>query len=431
MTTTTDDPRLPPALASLTLNQIELFIRQQGGTTTGLFRDIRLTSGFQPIFSLVHRRAVGHEALLRPVAADGSRLSPLAVFQMARNDAETIFLDRLCRVVHTCNFLAQSNSQDWLFLNVNPMVTISGKRHGAFFTDVLERCKIPPHRVVIEILEGNIEDEGLLAESVMFFKELGCLVAIDDFGAGHSNFDRIWRIQPHIVKLDRCMISRAAGDRAVRRVLPNVVNLIHEAGSMALMEGVETEEEALITLDTDVDFVQGYYFARPCETLPPPGRGRDALDELARKFGVANRHECGALRRRLHGYLDAFETFLKQFKAGADARAACRGFLDLPGAERCYLLNKDGLQLGPNFVSLSASSASDPRYNPLADSHGATWARRHYFRRATGEPGAIQVSRPYLSIAGGNMCVTLSVALFSGKELVVLCGDLAWNDHAM
>jgi EAL domain-containing protein (putative c-di-GMP-specific phosphodiesterase class I) len=427
MTSTTIQLNSLPA--RLTLDHIEPFIQLHSNHVSGRFRDIQINSGFQPIFSLAHRRAVGFEALLRPMTADGTPLSPLAVFDMAQGEAESVFLDRLCRIVHTRNFLAQADDTNWLFLNINPLVTVYGKRHGAFFADVLNRYQISPHRVVIEILEGKIQDEGLLAEAVMFFKELGCLVAIDDFGAGHSNFERIWRIQPHIVKLDRSIITQAAINPSVRRVIPNLVNLIHEAGSLALMEGVETEEEALIAIDSDIDFVQGYYFAKPARTLPPDNHhSRGSIDELCHKSTLASKHESGAYKNKLHAYLDAFQVFLQQFKADAETGAACQGFLSLPRTERCYLLDKDGRQLGGNFVSFSAPSLSDPRFKPLADSSDAIWARRHYFRRAINQPGEIQVSRPYLSIAGGNMCVTLSVAVFSGKEVIVLCGDLMWND---
>lgn len=425
MTSTAQFNALP---ARLTLDHIEPFVQLHSNHVSGKFRDIQITSGFQPIFSLAHRRAVGFEALLRPVAADGTPLSPLAVFDMAQGEAENIFLDRLCRIVHTRNFMAQDDGINWLFLNINPWVTVHGKRHGAFFADVLERYQISPHRVVIEILEGKIQDEGLLAEAVMFFKELGCLVAIDDFGAGHSNFERIWRIQPHIVKLDRSIITQAAINRSVRRVIPNLVNLIHEAGSLALMEGVETEDEALIAIDSDIDFVQGYYFAKPAKNLPPDNHSRASIDELRKKSSLASKDESGAYKNRLHAYRDAFQVFLQQFKAGVETGVASQRFLDLPRTERCYLLDKDGRQLGGNFISSAAPSLTDPRFKPLADSSDAIWERRHYFRRAINQPGEIQVSRPYLSIAGGNMCVTLSAAVFCGKEIIVLCGDLMWND---
>lgn len=415
-----------PAL--LTLDQIEPYVHVASDGVLGRFGDIQLDSAFQPIFSLAHRRPVGFEALLRPYTADGSPLSPLKVFDMTQGEAEAVFLDRLCRIVHTRNFMAQADDTSWLFLNINPLVTVYGKRYGAFFVDVLERYRISPHRIVIEILEGQIRDEEQLAEAVVFFKEIGCLVALDDFGAGHSNFNRIWRIQPHIVKLDRSMINQAAANPTVRRVIPNLINLIHEAGSLALMEGVETETEALIAMDSDVDFVQGYYFAKPTKTLVLPNLPNDSINNLCGKFKQANKNERDQHRGKLHDYKVAFQVFVNLVKNGMGMHEACSAFLQLPRAERCYLLDHEGRQQGNNFVAISTYAYNDPRFKPLASGSDAHWARRHYFRRAINQPDVIQISRPYLSIAGGNICVTLSAAVFNGKEMVVLCGDLKWHD---
>jgi EAL domain-containing protein (putative c-di-GMP-specific phosphodiesterase class I) len=411
----------------LTLDQIEPFIEVHSNQVFGKFRNLQLNSAFQPIFSLAHRRPVGFEALLRPLASDGSPMSPLAVFDMPEDEPEMVFLDRLCRIIHIRNFMAQGDENNWLFLNINPIVTVYGRQYGSFFADVLKRYKISPHRLVIEILEGQIQNESLLSEAVMYFKELGCLVAIDDFGAGHSNFDRIWRIQPHIVKLDRSIITQAGVNPSVRRVIPNLVNLIHEAGSLALMEGVENEEEALISIDSDIDFVQGYYFARPEKKLPAANQHRSLIDHLSNISNLNIKNESVTYNNKLHAYQNAFQISMQQLMAGEDANSACQKFLALQGTERCYFLNSEGMQLGNN-ISLVSSSNYDPRFKPMNDSKDAVWVRRHYFRRAMNSPETIQTSRPYLSITGGNMCVTLSVALIIDKEMIVFCGDLIWND---
>lgn len=152
------------------------------------------------------------------------------------------------------------------------------------------------------------------------------------------------------------------------------------------------------------------------------------IDNLCAKFKRANKNERHQNKCTLHDYLDAFEVSIKQAKAGMEMRGACSAFLNLPRAERCYLLDREGRQRGESFIAASAPSFSDPRFKPLANGVDAIWARRHYFRRAINQPGEIQVSRPYLSIAGGNICVTLSAAMFSGKEMVAVCADLKWHD---
>lgn len=411
----------------LSLEIIERFAREEDGRYYGQFGSMRIRSAFQPIYSLAHRRAVGFEALLRPYT-ENLLISPLTVFGMVQGDMENVFLDRLCRVVHLRNFLSQRDDINWLFLNINPKVTVMGRRYGGFFADLLHGSGIAPHRVVVEILESQIQDEGLLSEAVDYYKELGCLIAIDDFGAGESNFDRLWRIGPHIVKLDRSIISQAAGNVKVRRVVPNLVKLIHETGSLALMEGVETEDEAMISMNSGVDFVQGYYFARPSERLADASRGYEAVLDICEKFKHVAEHESDHYRKELHPYIGGFSMLAEQFMNGSDIGEASACFLGLPKADRCFVLNGEGRQLGQSVISASTPGALDPRFMPLAEASDAIWLRRHYFRRAMGKPGEIQVSRPYLSIAGGKMCVTLSIALHSGADRLVLCGDILWDD---
>jgi EAL domain-containing protein (putative c-di-GMP-specific phosphodiesterase class I) len=411
------------------LDLIEAATQIKDTEVTGQYKDLRLMSHFQPIYSLVHKRPVGYEALLRAKNQTGNNVSPLEIFSMVQDEEDTVFLDRLCRNLHLRNFLSMADENSWIFLNVNPQVTVGGKRYGSYFGELLERYDIPPHRIVIEILESNIHDESLLSEAVNYYKNLGCLVAIDDFGAGHSNFDRIWRISPQIVKLDRSMIVQAANNPSVRRVLPNLASLLHESGSLVLMEGIETEEEALIAMDSGIDFVQGYYFGKPNNLLLSPEQNTDLLPALCEKFKNFTQQSTKKYHQELQTYLTSFELTAQLIQNNIPAELACAALLDLPKAERCYLLNREGRQQGYNLTSPLRNTMYDPRFYPLADARDAIWSRRPYFRRAMSNPGKVQISRPYLSLAGANMCVTLSIMMNSGQNTQVLCCDLDWNEN--
>lgn len=405
---------------------IETFLESSGRHSLARFSDICLRSHYQPIYSLVHQRAVGFEALVRPSDINGELMAPGDLFAMAQNLEDTVFLDRLCRTLHVRNFVNQADDISWLFLNVDPLVTTHGRQFGAFFKQLLERHQIPPHRVVIEILEGKIEDETLLAESIRYYRDMGCLVAIDDFGVGQSNFDRIWRIAPHIVKLDRSIIEQAVSNSTARRVLPSLVSVIHEAGSLVLVEGVETEAQALLAIQAEIDFVQGYYFCRPQEILPAlhhPGIGK-----LFDRFRQSNQLEEIATNRNFNHYVDNFFNAAVSILEGAAISVALDPFLQLAHVKRCYLLDDQGMQVGSNYSTQLQHTGTDARFNPLNDARNAIWIRRRYFQNAIDEPGRVHISKPYLSITGGNLCVTLSIATYHGDKLGVLCGDIDWKD---
>lgn len=399
------------------------------GVVRGCFGAVRLESRFQPIFSLPHQRAVGYEALMRPSLPGGEPLSPPAVFGGAREISEAVRLDRLCRNLHVRNFCREGDRQSWLFLNVHPLTIAHGALFGAYFSELLERYALVPRQVVIEIVEDAVQDEGLLAEAIGYYKRLGCLVAIDDFGTGASNFNRVWRTEPDLVKFDRSLITQATHTPRVRRALASLVALVHESGSLALQEGIETAEQAHIALDAGIDLVQGFHFARPGERARVDGDVGAVFSALCRRFRSQAENEENALAMELAEYREGFARLAADVARGRPLSAVAGAMLARPRAERCYLLDAEGRQIGATVQGPHAPDARGGKFSPLSSASGAVWFRRPYFLRAMAHPGEIQTSRPYLSIAGGNLCLTLSVTLSgSAGERQVLCCDLAWED---
>jgi len=406
------------------------------GANEANYYGLTLNSHFQPIYSLSHRRPIGYEGLLRLRDGQERSISPIDAFANVQSRPHLIELDRLSRYLHVKNFVQQSDSKNWLFLNVHPDVLMFGKNYGAFFGELLHSAGLKPSDIVIEILEDSIDDKGLLNETIQYYRDLGCLIAIDDFGTGNSNFDRIWKIAPDIVKLDKSIIKDAKDSAVVRRMLPNLVSLIHECGSLVLMEGVEEEEQALMAVDSGADFVQGYYLARPAPYLVN-GSSSDSLG----RGGLDLSHLCsayqGKVTRRnkntnkvLSIYTDAFREVSSAITSGDEISSHIESLLSLSGVERCYMLDKKGRQIGSNYLPDEHAEVFPQRFAVLEDQCNASWFRRAYFRRAITEPDTIHVSRPYLSMTAGIVCITLSIMVKDDNgNNVVLCCDIDWSDR--
>ena len=411
------------------LEQLEIATFETDRRVYADYLQYRLDSHFQPIFSLPHRRVVGHEALLRPYDRGGRLVPPLDLFSETRDTAAIVYLDRLCRDIHVRNFVTLGDKTNWLFLNVHAQVAMAAPRHAPFFRDLLTRYRVGPERIVVEIVENAISDEGRLAETVYFYKELGCLVAVDDFGAGHSNFNRLWRIAPHIVKFDRSLLVQARNKPAIRRLLPGLVALVHESGSLALLEGVETAEEAALAYDADFDFVQGFFFAHPASTIDQRAPAQlaplwESIEQLAAQDQTRN-------SQQLEAHIEAFASAAKLLENGATLGEAGATLFQLPAGRSCFLLDAEGRQIGADAVPLKYQKAA-AQFAPLADLSGAVWRHRDYFRRAIAHPGKVQLTRPYLSGDGAAMCMTLSIALTVGGATQVFCADVAClQDHSI
>jgi EAL domain-containing protein (putative c-di-GMP-specific phosphodiesterase class I) len=390
------------------------------------YGELTLTSVYQPIFSLSHMRAVGYEALLRAHDGLDRPVSPQDVFGHASRLGELLQVDRLSQSLHLENFHTLNSEREWLFLNVHPSV-LTDPWHAAALLANLRRVHIPAARIVLEVPDQRADDMEKLADAVRHLREQGFLIALDDFGAGHSNVERVWQLQPDIVKLDRSLLAPGGVRAQGASILPGLVALLHEAGKLVLIEGIETESEAHMALSCDTDFVQGYYFGRPSALPTDPVASAELIGRLTERHRALTEMREKRDASRLAPYLRAFERAAERLAAGEALDEVCWNFLSLDHAARCYLLDDHGRQSGRNVVLRADRAAQPSRFLPLSDAQGASWLRRPYFRAAIREPQRVQVTRPYLSINEATLCVTLSIATRVGERPCVLCADIDWQ----
>ncbi len=390
------------------------------------FDQHHIGSVFQPIFTLAGQGVVGYEGLLRAQRPLGINIPPPQLFAGQHDSAAVIDLDRLCRTLHVGNFSAQG-LEGWLFLNINPRVVVEGRLRSTFFAELLQRFALPPERIVVEILESAIDDEAALAEAVDYYKDLNCLVAIDDFGAGHSNFERIMRLQPDIVKLDRSLLANADTLRT-RRILPNLVTLLHEADCIVVQEGINSEEDALRAMEANVDLVQGYYFARP-----NPQPDTQPSNTTATRFAQLQQSFRLQQAQQLSDHWELLSTYQQALRDAAQALSRGYGFtssvipLDtLPDILGSYLLDSNGRRRHSRPGCQPTQRSGDPRYAPLElPGEGVECSMKPGFRSAMAAPGQLQTIPAQLSLYGALPCTTLAITVATADGPGVLCCDIA------
>ncbi|WP_372876577.1 EAL domain-containing protein [Pseudomonas sp.] len=393
------------------------------------YRDLSLTSHFQPIFSIAHGRVVGYEGLIRARHADGTAESPATLLAMPNNSRESLELDRSCRTLHVHNFARQATGQAWLFLNLNSQYLVSERPDIGFTRNLLQASGIAAHRLVIEIIESEVGDHAQLKRFISHFRQLGCLIAIDDFGAGHSNFDRIWDLEPDIVKIDRRLIQDAGTSRRVERILTGIVSLLHEAGSLVVVEGVESEHEALVAIAANADMIQGFYFARPQARIDVEQGFATTFDSLLRGQQWKSVKRSADLQHYVRAIEGLFHQAVALFAAHQQFDHSCSVLFSDPRTVRCYLLDEAGYQVSRNVYAPHYQQQLNARFAPLLCGDNANWSHKHYHYRALKQPGAIQISRPYLSVADSRMCITVSQTVKVLGRLHVFCCDLDWQEQ--
>lgn len=398
------------------------------------YYDYILKSGFQPIYSITHRSAVGYEALIRPYR-NHQITTPGEVFTNAVHAGVSGDLDIICHTLHAFNFkeITTNNTNNWLFLNIIPSSILHYSVGVMNFEEVLKRTGIQPEQIVIEILENDITNDPRIDDAIDYFKTIGCKIAIDDFGAGHSNFERIWRLEPDMVKLDRSIITRTTYGNRLNFSLSKLVALLHEAGSLVVAEGIETEEEAIQALDSDVDLVQGYYFAKPFVADDDSQLNENKCEYLHDVFRKKVSEEAKKSSRFIMPYVRYLDSFVSILKAGLKINDTIEANHDvlisqgLKNLRRIYMIDENGYQVGSNINIMGPLHDKRKKLSPLVNTSNSNWYYRPYFRNAINSPNTIHCTNPYLSVTDVMMCLTLSVAVEIDGKTIVVCCDIDWN----
>lgn len=306
---------------------------------------------------------------------------------------------------------------------MHPEIINNGSDYGAFFESLLSETELKAEQIVIEVVEKSISDTERLAEEINYYKDLGCLIAIDDFGTGMSNFDRIWSLNPDIIKLDRSLLFNTISDERMNILLPKVISLLRQAGSLVLIEGVEEQAQIMKALESGSDFAQGYYFTKPTTDL---GKLKESEFEFKRllkeykKYEIEKKKENNKFYNR---YRNAVKRAVRKIKEGTSLNQALEELLRRDKVVRGYLLTAEGIQIG-NVISNHQLNEKSDQYKPLSNAENADWSRKEYLKQAVQSPNQLQVTEPYFSINGGHMCITLSIMFETYLGPRILCCDL-------
>ncbi|MGF6963360.1 diguanylate cyclase (GGDEF)-like protein [Paraburkholderia sp. WC7.3g] len=391
------------------------------------WEDFYLISHFQPLYSLSHQKQVGFEALLRGEQDDGTLVPPVVMFAPKPSSDEGA-LDRASHAVHLGNAHRALPGDAWLFLNILP-ATFIADGYADQLTKIVRAAGLEPERVILEILEshgGSVDD---MSRAAAGYRQHGFLIAVDDFGAGQSNLDRLLRIRPDIVKLDGELI-RSTTHGTQQPILPKLVSLLHQAGMLVVVEGVETTEELILAVESNVDFAQGYLLGRPAVEIAPPESVHRQIDEAFDVIAQGRAHQHALFESEVEPYRLELLRAADRLRTGVVMDDAFAVLATFGRCISCFILDDTGRQLGhelrgPAWVKDAAS------LQPVANPRDARWDHRPYFRNAVLLPGEAITGNPYLSLASGRPCiaVTLAVQLASGR--CVMGVELDWSARGL
>ena len=128
----------------------------------------------------------------------------------------------------------------------------------------LTENQLPGDNIVIEITEGLLMNNNISTmERLSKFRTAGVGLSMDDFGTGYSSLSYLKKFALDYLKIDQSFTKNLAPGSEDMILSEAIITMAQKLGLKVIAEGIETEEQRKLLLDSGCDYGQGYYFSRP------------------------------------------------------------------------------------------------------------------------------------------------------------------------
>ncbi|HHM04820.1 MAG TPA: EAL domain-containing protein [Gammaproteobacteria bacterium] len=222
---------------------------------------------YQPVMPLLPQlgRIPYHEMLVRLVGAGGRMLLPGAFIPTAERFGLMADVDRWV-IRRTLRWLA-GRSGDGLVVGAVVNLSAGALQDDALLDVVgegLSQNRVAPERLCFDVAETTLVHHIHHASRLFAgLHELGCRVAVDDFGGGLASFSYLKKMPVDYFKIAGTFTTGmldSASDRAIVRAIKQVADAM---GVATVAKRVENEALVKLITETGIDYVQGHAIAEP------------------------------------------------------------------------------------------------------------------------------------------------------------------------
>jgi diguanylate cyclase (GGDEF)-like protein/PAS domain S-box-containing protein len=172
-------------------------------------------------------------------------------------------------------------------VNLSPL-NFQNANLAATVAEIIAAHGLPPEALMLEVTEGVLMNERLLAiETMNAIRQLGVGLSLDDFGTGYSSLSRLVHLPIRELKIDRSFMRDIEHDASALAVATAVIRVGQILKMTVVAEGVETEAQRGVLKELGCDVLQGFLFAA---AMAPDTFERWLLDYTVEQAGAMLRH---------------------------------------------------------------------------------------------------------------------------------------------
>ena len=221
-------------------------------------REDRFRLAYQPVVDAATGTRHFHEGLLRMNDTNGEIIAAAHLIPVAEKLGLVRLIDRA--VIQMAAATLDTYPDARLSINISG-ITATDPRWYPQITEILESNRNLTGRLIVEITEtvalGDLTETRKFVERL---RDLGCSVAIDDFGAGFTSFRHLRTLPVDMLKLDGAFCQDLAANADNQYFVRSLIDMTHRFGLRTVVEWVETEQDADLLRSWNADFLQGNLF---------------------------------------------------------------------------------------------------------------------------------------------------------------------------
>ena len=224
------------------------------------FRENLFQAYFQPIVDTQTKEVHKYEALIRYVTKEGVEIAPYNFINVAK---KTKLYPNIIKIVIQDSFKLIKNKNKRVSVNIS-FDDIANSETTSFIYEILEQNREYTQFLEFEILESEeISDFNEVSKFISEIKKFDCIVGVDDFGAGYSNFNLLTLLDIDFVKIDGSLIERINTSKDLEIIVNTIANFSKEFKVKTVAEYVSNEDIYNKIKELNIDYCQGYYFEKP------------------------------------------------------------------------------------------------------------------------------------------------------------------------
>ncbi|MCR4779571.1 MAG: EAL domain-containing protein [Ruminiclostridium sp.] len=320
---------------------------------------------FQPIIDAKTGDIYAYEALMR--SAGGIKMSPMEILDVAKEYNMLYNIER-ATLFNVMERYAKDNEMfrgAKVFINTIPGNFLKNEDLVELKTKYSQYMR----NFVFEITEqGTVSDAEL--DSIRYLGSISDddddsdtqnRIAVDDYGTGHSNIVNLLRYSPHIIKIDRFLISNIQNDQNKQMFVKSTIEFARINNIKVLAEGVETYEEMKKVIEFGVDLIQGFYTARPAPD-PIGELPIDIRNEIINENIIVSRYGSDLMHYIVNGdaTIDLYELALQKYGSIIICKGNVRIIGKMDSAVELPIIIEDDTDISLTFRDVCLRSAEKP-----------------------------------------------------------------------